>query len=123
MPKSLHRWVTSLSVSSKVPSSNRNSIRSRADILPSLCWRSRRSGPPPASASESRRLSSSSFSSRFIGKDYRDDSRQLLVSLHSCPMPAFYFLQRNVCILSFLNRRQQLSALSLERGNGVQQSL
>jgi len=41
-------------------------MRSRADILPSLCWRSWRSLPPPASARESRRLSSASFCSRFI---------------------------------------------------------
>ena len=40
MPKSLQRCVTSLSVSSNVPSSSRNSMRSRADILPSLCCRS-----------------------------------------------------------------------------------
>src|SRR5512137_2310734 len=66
MPKSVERWVTSLSNSSKVPSSSRNSIRSRADILPSLCWRARRSSPPPASASASRRLSSASFCSRFM---------------------------------------------------------
>src|SRR5947209_4065664 len=64
MPKSVQRWVTILSNSSKVPSSSRNSIRSRADILPSLCWRVRRSSPPPASASVSRRFSSASFCSR-----------------------------------------------------------
>src|ERR1022692_2819232 len=66
MPKSLQWCVTSLSVSSKVPSSSRNSIRSRADILPSLCWRSRRFSPPPASASWLRFFSSAAFSSRFI---------------------------------------------------------
>ena len=33
-----------------VPSSSRSSMRSRAESLPSLCWRSRRSGPPPCSA-------------------------------------------------------------------------
>src|SRR5215470_2556816 len=71
MPKSVQRCVTILSNSSKVLSSSRNSIRSRADILPSLCWRSRRSAPPPASARESRRLSSSSLCSRFIGGNYR----------------------------------------------------
>src|SRR5262249_48899559 len=85
MPKSLQRWVTSLSVSSKVPSSSRNSMRSRTDILPSLCWRSRLSEPPPASASESRRLSSSSFCSRFIGGNYRVASRQLLVASKNHP--------------------------------------
>ena len=31
-----------------MPSSSRNSIRSRADILPSLCCRSRRCSPPPS---------------------------------------------------------------------------
>ena len=66
MPKSLQRCVTSLSVSSKVPSSSRNSMRSRADILPSLCWRSRRFSPPPSSASRLRFFSSASFSSRFM---------------------------------------------------------
>src|SRR5580658_9700359 len=66
MPKSLQRWVTSLSVSSKVPSSSRNSMRSRADILPSLCWRSRRFSPPPSSARRLRFFSSASFSSRFM---------------------------------------------------------
>src|SRR5512146_2039858 len=66
MPKSLQRWVTSLSVSSNVPSSSRNSIRSRAVILPSLCSRARRSSPPPASARASRRFSSARICSRFI---------------------------------------------------------
>src|ERR1039458_771980 len=70
MPKSLQRCVTSLSVSSNVPSSRRNSMRSRADILPSLCWRSRRLAPPPSSASWFRLLSSATFCSRFMGKDY-----------------------------------------------------
>src|SRR5271168_4891752 len=60
------RCVTSLSVSSKEPSSSRNSMRSRADILPSLCWRSRRAAPPPSSASRLRFFSSASFSSRFM---------------------------------------------------------
>src|SRR5271166_2109295 len=67
MPKSVQRCVTSLSVSSKVPSSSRNSMRSRADILPCLCSRARRSSPPPESASESRRFSSVSFCSRSMG--------------------------------------------------------
>src|SRR6476660_8806875 len=71
MPKSVQLCVTILSNSSKVPSSNRNSMRSRADILPSLCWRSWRSLPPPASASESRRLSSVSFCSRSMRRNYR----------------------------------------------------
>src|SRR5271157_1340484 len=42
-------------------------MRSRADILPCLCSRARRSSPPPASASESRRFSSVSFCSRSMG--------------------------------------------------------
>src|SRR5580704_14117503 len=70
MPKSLQRWVTSLSVSSKVASSSRNSIRSRADILPSLCWRSRRLAPPPSSASWLRFLSSATFCSRSMAANY-----------------------------------------------------
>src|SRR5919201_7128039 len=70
MPKSEQRCVTSLSVSSNVPSSSRNSIRSRADILPSLCCLSRRVAPPPSSASESRRLSSASFFSSFMAGNY-----------------------------------------------------
>src|SRR6476469_8899827 len=68
MPKSVQLCVTILSNSSKVPSSSRNSMRSRADILPSLSWRSL---PPPASASESRRLSSVSFCSRSMRRNYR----------------------------------------------------
>src|SRR5258708_39722971 len=71
MPKSLQRCVTSLSVSSKVPSSSRKSMRSRADILPSLCCRSRRCAPPPSSANWSRLFSSAIFSSSFIGRHYR----------------------------------------------------
>src|ERR1700722_7133498 len=54
MPKSTQRWRTNLSSSSKVPSSSKRSIRSRAVSLPALCSRSRRSGPPPASASKLR---------------------------------------------------------------------
>src|ERR1700688_4282699 len=71
MPKSLQRCVTSLSVSSKEPSSSRKSMRSRADILPSLCCRSRRCAPPPSSANWSRFFSSAIFSSSFIGRHYR----------------------------------------------------
>src|ERR1700733_6179986 len=70
MPKSFERWVTSLSVSSNVPSSSRKAIRSRADILPSLCWRSRRSAPPPSSASWLRRLSSDRCGSISMAVDY-----------------------------------------------------
>ena len=66
MPKSLQRCVTSLSVSSNVPSSSKNSTRSRADILPSLCCRSWRCVPPPSSARRSRFFSSSSFCSKFM---------------------------------------------------------
>src|SRR5437764_10657198 len=61
MPKSRQRCVTSLSSSSKEPSSSSNSIRSRAESLPSLCCRSRRSAPPPASAAACRRRNSSSL--------------------------------------------------------------
>src|SRR5579863_6769106 len=50
-PKSTQRWRTNLSSSSKEPSSSRCSMRSRAESFPALCSRSRRSGPPPASAS------------------------------------------------------------------------
>src|SRR5436190_17642815 len=61
IPKSRQRCVTSLSSSSKVPSSSSNSTRSRAESLPSLCCRSRRSRPPPASAAPCRRRNSSSL--------------------------------------------------------------
>src|SRR5208283_4889357 len=71
MPKSWQRCVTSLSVSSNVPSSSKNSMRSRADILPSLCCRSRRCAPPPSWAIWSRFFSSAIFSSSFIGRHYR----------------------------------------------------
>ena len=50
MPKSRQRCSTSLSSSSKLPSSSSSSTRSRAVSLPSRCWRSRRSAPPPSSA-------------------------------------------------------------------------
>src|SRR5437868_2727330 len=76
MPKSWQRWVTILSSSSKLLSSSRNSMRSRADILPDLCWRSRRSAPPPSSASESRRFSSISFFSSVMGKSSDEDYKQ-----------------------------------------------
>src|SRR6266852_5120476 len=59
MPKSTQPWRTNLSSSSKVPSSNKRWMRSRAVSLPALCSRSRRSGPPPASASAEMRWSSS----------------------------------------------------------------
>src|ERR1700733_8280967 len=41
-----------------------NSIRSRADIFPSLCCRSRRFAPPPSSASRFRFFSSATFCSK-----------------------------------------------------------
>src|SRR5260370_24616560 len=71
MPKSWQRCVTSLSVSSKVPSSSRKSTRSRGDILPSLCCRSRRCAPPPSWANWSRLFRSALLSSSFIGRHYR----------------------------------------------------
>src|SRR4029077_3410068 len=59
MPKSTQLWRTNLSSSSKVPSSSSRLMRSRAASFPALCSRSRRSGPPPASASADWRRSSS----------------------------------------------------------------
>src|SRR5437870_1557050 len=59
IPKSTQRCRTNLSSSSKLPSSRRRWMRSRAVSLPVLCSRSRRSGPPPASASSEMRRSSS----------------------------------------------------------------
>src|SRR5580692_4808820 len=59
MPKSTQRCRTNLSSSSKEPSSRSRLMRSRAVSLPALCSRSRRSGPPPASASADWRRSSS----------------------------------------------------------------
>src|SRR6266403_1045152 len=64
MPKSTQRCRTNLSSSSKVPSSNKRWMRSRAVSLPALCSRSRRSAPPPASASSEIRRSSSLRSRR-----------------------------------------------------------
>src|SRR5712675_1119560 len=58
MPKSVLRWRMNLSSSSKVFSSRRRWMRSRAVSLPALCSRSRRSAPPPASASSEIRRSS-----------------------------------------------------------------
>src|SRR5688572_15915693 len=54
IPKSRQRWVTSLSVSWKVPGSKRRSIRSRAVSLPASCCFFSRSSPPPSSARRSR---------------------------------------------------------------------
>src|SRR5450631_2721590 len=51
IPKSTQLWRTNLSSSSKLPSSSSRLMRSRAVSLPALCSRSRRSPPPPASAS------------------------------------------------------------------------
>src|SRR6267142_1996356 len=68
MPKSTQRWRTNLSSSSKVPSSNKRWMRSRAVSLPALCSRSRRSGPPPASASSEMRRSSSIRSRRLASE-------------------------------------------------------
>src|ERR1700687_4142102 len=59
MPKSVQRWRMNLSSSSKEFSSRSKWMRSRAVSLPALCSRSRRSGPPPASASASSLRSSS----------------------------------------------------------------
>src|SRR6266852_8820402 len=59
IPKSTQRCRTNLSSSSKLPSSRRRWMRSRAVSLPVLCSRSRRSGPPPASASSEMQRSSS----------------------------------------------------------------
>src|SRR5260370_33971580 len=59
MPKSTQRWRTNLSSSSKVLSSNKRWMRSRAVSFPALCSPSRRSCPPPASASSAMRRSSS----------------------------------------------------------------
>src|SRR6516162_11017265 len=77
MPKSRQRWVTSLSSSSKESSSSSNSIRSRADSLPSLCWRAWRSGPPPRSAASLRRRSSSKrFIRSIVRKSQKPQSKR-----------------------------------------------
>src|ERR1051326_1368121 len=78
MLKSVQWWRTNLSSSSKVPSSSRGLILSRAVSLPALCSRSRRSGPPPASASSLRlRNSSIRFCCEFIaaGEDLFSGTR------------------------------------------------
>src|SRR5258708_1108769 len=62
IPKSTQRCRTNLSSSSKLPSSRSRWMRSRAVSLPVLCSRSRRSGPPPASASSEIRPTSSTRS-------------------------------------------------------------
>src|SRR6056297_263413 len=55
MPKCVERWVTNMSNSSKLPSSSRISMRSRAVSLPLSCCALIRFSPPPnlASALES----------------------------------------------------------------------
>src|ERR1700722_1992551 len=80
IPKSTQRWRTNLSSSSKVPSSRRRSIRSRAVNLPALCSRSRRSAPPPASAWALRRRGSSirslCFAAAAEAEDFVSDKRR-----------------------------------------------
>src|ERR1700730_14629855 len=97
MPKSLQRCVTSLSVSSKVPSSSKNSMRSRADILPSLCCRSRRCAPPPSSANWSRFFSSAIFSSSFIRSHYRRGNVMERRASRSATMLPRLVLSSRVC--------------------------
>ncbi|MNT49916.1 hypothetical protein D3C72_1867960 [compost metagenome] len=58
MPKSVARWVTNMSYSSKLPGSSSTSSRSRAVSLPLPCCASMRRCPPPSRAWA--RLSSSS---------------------------------------------------------------
>src|SRR6185436_14494689 len=48
-PKSVARWVTKRSSSTKLPGSSSRSSRSRAESLPFLCCWAMRSGPPPCS--------------------------------------------------------------------------
>src|SRR5262249_24856779 len=71
--KSRQRCSTSLSSSSKLPSSSSRSTRSRAVSLPSRCCRSRRSSPPPASARRvrSRRSSSGQLSPGLVRQSAR----------------------------------------------------
>ncbi len=57
MPKSVQRWATNMSNSSKLPSSSSTSSRSRAVSLPLACCASIRCWPPPSRAS-ARRVSS-----------------------------------------------------------------
>src|SRR5438128_6826963 len=64
MPKSRQRCVTNLSISSKVPGSNRRAMRSRAVSLPDSRWRRSRSSPPPSSARRSRSAKTSSVNRR-----------------------------------------------------------
>src|SRR6056297_293067 len=58
IPKSVQRWVTNMSYSSKLPSSSNSSTRSRAVSLPRACCASMRFCPPPMRAS-ARRVSNS----------------------------------------------------------------
>src|SRR5215475_132969 len=67
MPKSVQRWVTNLSISTKVPGSKSSSSRSRAVSFPPRCWRSIRSSPPPRRARSFSSSSRLSFSSRDMG--------------------------------------------------------
>src|SRR5262245_5249431 len=66
IPKSVQRWVTNLSISTKVPGSKSSSSRSRAVSFPPRCCRSMRSGPPPRSARSFSSSSLFSFSSMDI---------------------------------------------------------
>ena len=59
MPKSVQRWVLSMSYSRKDPASSKTSTLSLAESLPLECCRARRFSPPPSKA---RLLVSSSVS-------------------------------------------------------------
>src|SRR3990172_922784 len=60
-PKSVERWVTKRSCSTKEPGSSRSCSRSRAVSLPLSCCALTRSGPPPCSDSCRRPASVPSF--------------------------------------------------------------
>src|SRR5579885_1423763 len=66
MPKSLQRWVTKRSISTKLPGSRKRSTRSRAVSLPAAWCLSIRSCPPATRASWVRFSSSWSFSFKDI---------------------------------------------------------
>src|ERR1039458_7317977 len=126
MPKSRPRCVTSLSSSSKVPSSRSNSMRSRAESLPSLCWRFWRSSPPPCSAAVWRRWISWSLSMLLIVTEGRagrrqDRRRELLRARHQPQRPPAF---AGACALGrgarHVRAAESWDSVPLDRGRGAE---
>mmetsp|Transcript_7885 Transcript_7885/g.14981 ORF Transcript_7885/g.14981 Transcript_7885/m.14981 type:complete len:209 (+) Transcript_7885:86-712(+) len=80
MPKSTQRCSTNMSHSSKLPSSNSSSSRSRAVSLPLACWAAMRFSPPPSRARA--RLASSACRMSCMVRDLGGNSERE-IDLHA----------------------------------------